>query len=126
MFNLKIEKDTLSQTYKYPKNHKHKNPNISSSVLTEWADNLYIIPTEPIMMTDRFKNIKTDVTSLAKILTKYSQYLMSVNESMKKIHKSFEPVRSIDDGKSTFFEDKPGCILRSKLSVIATKHWRMA
>jgi hypothetical protein len=83
--NLQIGEDA-SQPYNNPTNHKHKAPNLSSNNLKQHADELYGILIEPVFTTDRFQTLKKNITQLAKMLVKYSQYLDSCNEVMKKNH----------------------------------------
>lgn len=117
--NLNIREDE-SQRYNNPTNHKHRTPHLSSNTLKQYADELFRILTEPVFITDRFNSLKQNVTQLAKIFIKYSQYLDSCNEAMNQNHSAFEPLRSTNDGSSSAFQMKPRNAL--KMPVIIDRY----
>lgn len=114
--NLKIGENE-SQPYNNPTSHKHKTPHLSSNTLKQYADELFGILTEPVFITERFNSLKQNVTQLAKIFIKYSQYLDSCNEAMNQNHSTFEPLRSTNDGSSSAFQMKPGNAHRMPVTI---------
>lgn len=115
--NLSIETQSRTQPYNNPTNHKHKLLNLSSNTIKQYADEIYGLLIEPLFMTNRFRSLKENITQLAQMLVKYSQFLDANNTSMKKNHDAIEPLRTPKDGSSSVFKTIQGRLLRSQIIV---------
>ena len=98
--------------YNLPELSKHRKrsvENLSSTQLRMCADALFGCLQAGFWEQSAWKHFKPDVEGLANGLSKYSEYLASQSQAMKRVHSSVKPVRQI--GENLHISVLPRCLV---------------